>query len=231
MSSLARGNGSCHADHPRQCCGEWQRPNNKGVKQASNEINVLSRNISPMWIAYLHLSHSITMSAMQHSHKNRVAFSQRLEVPARKDIDRLSARVPVYRWLVEGCLVSSPPSIPKALSVYNWYEMNKCSRNLTTPGKVAISKLAIGNWRLSSFHRSLGVISFNKNWYKEPCSVLALSWQDWVFQPVAMMRSSRPQLQLQDMAKQCQACLFVSTKAEFETQTELYSWGSFTAAM
>lgn len=46
-----------------------------------------------------------------------------------------------------------------------------------------------------------------------------------------MMRSSRPQLQLQDMAKQCQACLFVSTKAEFETQTELYSWGSFTAAM
>ena len=134
-------------------------------------------------------------------------------------------------WLVEGCLVSSPPSIPKALSVYNWYEINKCSRNLTTPGKVAISKLAIGNWRLSSFHRSLGVISFNKNWYKEPCSVLALSWQDWVFQPVAMMCSSRPQLQLQDMAKQCQACLFVSTKAEFKTQTELYSWGSFTAAM
>ena len=121
-------------------------------------INVLSRNISPMWIAYLHLSHSITMSAMQHSHTKTESLSARgLRCRLAQDIDRLSARVPVYRWLVEGCLVSCPPlPSPRPCQCIIDMKWTSAPRNLTTPGKVAISKLAIGNWRLSSFHRSLG---------------------------------------------------------------------------
>ena len=159
-SSLARGNGSCHADHPRQCSGndsvlitkEWNRPQMKSMCFLA---------ICPPCESPIFTYHILSPCLPCNTHKKTESLSARgLRCRLAKILIGFPQEFLFTGWLVEGCRVSSPPSIPKALSVYNWYEINKCSRNLTTPGKVAISKLAIGSWRLSSFHRSLGVSSF-----------------------------------------------------------------------